>query len=685
MDQFTDSVLVPNDDEDKRYFLETQNNCSDITIKRIENLKPEDFNHQAYHEFISAAPGTEGTLEAMACLINAWKRDPVNLRNLTDQIEKLTEGTYGQVYKALDGNQVSFLIKKELTGKQLSIIHEAFSGIYQINQLRKNCPNFIFTFATLFCPDTEVSTGQWCTRQGTTPYLLIENIPNSTSLRKFVEDGAEFSEILKAILQILSALNYAENLCNFTHYDLHDDNILVQELDQEIAVPLYLENKSNITKYVITKYLVRIIDYGMCFFTKILDGQEQDYYKILKKEYSNSGEKVEQLIEDQDYREMKNYPFFYPARDMATLFNCLYNDVYSRIVRDKEELEKTRLEDEKLLIDDIFEMENLRNILINTYDQSFPKIPRSLTEDQELFNTYIRGSAMSGNGYLEYFPEYRSVTAGKFLETFLSQVVIYLPILSLTDKADGLETGLCEQGSECEKWLSYQEKLFSKKYQGIINNQQRTIEDPAKLANTVQGTVIREAAALGLDTYDPTDIYKIHEIFVSDKVLVFSEFRNNFALVTKVHQGVDQSLEVTKRKYNTTLRHLLEKNEINKEYFKQLIKGIFQALSGLGKYQFIHNNLNTRNILIDRDSLDFKIDGYQYSYLKIKNQTYYYQKDTQPSQGEDIIGLLEDCLEVMSGSEGQDNDLLSYIEALLLMIRVTDYIDYSSFVSELTR
>jgi len=146
-------------------------------------------------------------------------------------------------------------------------INEAFIGLFGTNKLREKIPNFALIYDILFdkkCPtiynnDPDaiyLFEAKYCS------YILYEYIEGIT-LRQFIleanlEIGLNMLEVLKVIIkQIIFSLYEANILIDFTDYDLHDQNIIIKELPEEITI-IY----PNSGQKVITKYLVVIIDYG---------------------------------------------------------------------------------------------------------------------------------------------------------------------------------------------------------------------------------------------------------------------------------------------------------------------------------------------------------------------------------------------------------------------------------------
>lgn len=185
------------------------------------------------------------------------------------------QGAMGTVFDFITENGSLFLIKvnrESLTqGKPIEafdLVHEGFIGLSVINPLRDRVPNFMHTYGAFFCAPPIIEDGVvkvWCPTQiNDVAYLLIENIRNSIQLRDAItENKITAQECVQVFLQVMNALNIAYQANKFTHYDLHDANILLQFLEQPIWIPIYLSDGS--IKYVVTKILARIIDYGFSY------------------------------------------------------------------------------------------------------------------------------------------------------------------------------------------------------------------------------------------------------------------------------------------------------------------------------------------------------------------------------------------------------------------------------------
>lgn len=138
--------------------------------------------------------------------------------------------------------------------------HEVAVG-FATNALRPFVPNFAYIFGYFSCSGPVVKDKDvvaWC--QGSGPgsvgYALYENIQNAVSLKSYLKTSSP-RQIWHAYIQILMALRSAQNRVQFTHYDLHTENILVRKVSApEFFIPID-------EFYVKAEGVCTIIDYGM--------------------------------------------------------------------------------------------------------------------------------------------------------------------------------------------------------------------------------------------------------------------------------------------------------------------------------------------------------------------------------------------------------------------------------------
>ena len=119
--------------------------------------------------------------------------------------------------------------------------HEAVVGII-LNKLRKYIPNFIYTYGVYNY------NGKY--------HISLEYFKSETFWEMSQKLTSE--ELKSVVIQLANALNLASKYFEFNHFDLYNNNIIIQRLDNNINIPIYMED---VIKYHNTNLLVKIIDF----------------------------------------------------------------------------------------------------------------------------------------------------------------------------------------------------------------------------------------------------------------------------------------------------------------------------------------------------------------------------------------------------------------------------------------
>lgn len=245
--------------------LVDQGRCDNRTI---DNLRTRTFALDANRVKNATAGAYDHNFQnAMACMVDALISPEASIPSFRFQewlsnIEMVSGGNSGQLLSAARGNDKLFAVKTNEFNEDKDVTHEALVGLAAINNLRSRVPNFMHTYGVLYCAPPAMGanyTALLCrSRSPSTTHVVLEYIEGN-SLADIVMT-LSLSQILQIYLQILNALNVAYKAYDFTHYDLHAGNILVQHLPYIAAVPFYHSDGS--VSYLHSQYLPRIIDYG---------------------------------------------------------------------------------------------------------------------------------------------------------------------------------------------------------------------------------------------------------------------------------------------------------------------------------------------------------------------------------------------------------------------------------------
>ena len=123
------------------------------------------------------------------------------------------------------------------------------------------------------CDETLVKSVGECIddscKNGENYAILVQYINNPISINSFIkehENDELFEQQMLCILyQIYYPLSYLKD--DFTHYDLHTDNVLLYKLPAGKFICIQYRNMhTGFVTNINTNYIAKIIDYGRCFF-----------------------------------------------------------------------------------------------------------------------------------------------------------------------------------------------------------------------------------------------------------------------------------------------------------------------------------------------------------------------------------------------------------------------------------
>lgn len=175
-----------------------------------------------------------------------------------DRIYQIAKQTGTICYRSNDSSLFFEDIKNVLTdgfivkSPKYDATHEFIVGAYGTNQLRTSLPNFSFMMGGCHIP----------TQPGFIQHVVYENMGRSISLRDYLR-RCTVDEFLSQYLQVLYALDEAYKTIDFTHYDLHHENVNVRILEEPISIKYNTENG---VEYVHTKTFPCIIGYSYAHF-----------------------------------------------------------------------------------------------------------------------------------------------------------------------------------------------------------------------------------------------------------------------------------------------------------------------------------------------------------------------------------------------------------------------------------
>ena len=137
---------------------------------------------------------------------------------------------------------------------------EYFIGAKIINKLRYKVPTFMYTLGIFGC-DPFVIDGKICTKDTPkVPFMIAENIPGKTVTDMIESRELSFKSWLNIFMQLLASLELAQRECQFTHYDLHTQNVMVRKVEK---MSYCVELGNTIIHFKDVTEIPVIIDFGL--------------------------------------------------------------------------------------------------------------------------------------------------------------------------------------------------------------------------------------------------------------------------------------------------------------------------------------------------------------------------------------------------------------------------------------
>jgi hypothetical protein len=203
----------------------------------------------------------------------------------------------------------------------LGVIYPCFVetyGIYQYNpsiysemRSRVNLPQAIIKNNTNALVRKELTNSflsTICTQNALFFSVLIQNLTPSKTLREVLLDDPSFVEedLMLLLAQIYLPLSTIGN--DFTHYDLHLDNVLLYEPAKGKCIEFYYNIAGGKELLFKCKYVAKIIDYGRCYFRGKTDPTARDdtvEYAMQSSEHMN--ERLRSVCSDFDSYGLKHF------------------------------------------------------------------------------------------------------------------------------------------------------------------------------------------------------------------------------------------------------------------------------------------------------------------------------------------------------------------------------------------
>jgi hypothetical protein len=150
------------------------------------------------------------------------------------------------------------------------LVNHENNVLKSINELNY-CPHFCKGYGTICCDVDSVKRKEGNPLEIENKYpiekevLLLEYLENSYKFFNYISSKNPDENILySTIKQTLIALLISQNEKNFTHYDLHSNNVLLKNCDKDLVMLYVLNEDEQFCVPTFGKYPI-IIDYGFSF------------------------------------------------------------------------------------------------------------------------------------------------------------------------------------------------------------------------------------------------------------------------------------------------------------------------------------------------------------------------------------------------------------------------------------
>jgi hypothetical protein len=198
------------------------------------------------------------------------KKPSPDIKNWLTSLNKIgvkSVGGYVYIGKLLN-TELEIIIKTPKKNDNESLydtLREYIISYFSINKLRFIIPTFAYTYDIFSCKNTgydgSLDLNNFCDNSvNRNLYTIMEKVNGNSVKDLFMKKSLNFQTWLEIFIQLLLSLEVAQRETNFTHFDLHYENVMVQTT-KNLS---YNINIDNITYKIKNSSLTPIIiDFGL--------------------------------------------------------------------------------------------------------------------------------------------------------------------------------------------------------------------------------------------------------------------------------------------------------------------------------------------------------------------------------------------------------------------------------------
>jgi len=253
---------------------------------------------------VRAEPYNARLLDAVSCLLQSIAHEDISLGTIptSREVEYMGAGVSSTIGRGLmlrthaelvfpQSVPPPFILKAQINNdaRDPSALNEALVALYATNGLRHIFPNIMYVYGSFRSSGPRIEFTDGTVRMGSMPvesrpvrgakvrqvrafddsaswtrYNMVETITDSLPLDLWISQNASSprfaQQISEIVYQVAHTLAVARRVCDFSHNDLHLQNILVTPLGAPATLRYPLPGVGDV--FVETSALARIIDLG---------------------------------------------------------------------------------------------------------------------------------------------------------------------------------------------------------------------------------------------------------------------------------------------------------------------------------------------------------------------------------------------------------------------------------------
>ena len=156
------------------------------------------------------------------------------------------------------------------------LVHHESQVMKGLNELSPFCPHFCKGVGTIECevnPECRKSGNPFKEAKITVvkEVMLCEYLENTTKLYNIIRADVKEDALYATIKQVLLAIAFAQRSQNFTHYDLHSNNIMMKKCNPDVVFLYVLDEENQFCVPTHGLYPI-IIDFGFSYSKSMDDG-----------------------------------------------------------------------------------------------------------------------------------------------------------------------------------------------------------------------------------------------------------------------------------------------------------------------------------------------------------------------------------------------------------------------------